>query len=250
MSTSIRRVPALSALALAGVLALTGCGPAATGAATSKASTTTTKAASKPAADVLYKQARESALAASSVHLKGDMMSDGEHLMLDLAGTKAGDVTGSVGAGAEGTFELRRVGGAVYMRSTKEYWRKNAGAEVAQMIGNKYFKLPADAAKGMDDLTVTSLLKSMFEDKSMPAFAKLTTKVEASTVNGQAAWVLSDRVGGDEAHLYIAADDTHHLLRVSMPTGKDKGTMDFTEWDAVQPIAAPTASQIAKIPGM
>jgi len=248
MPMSMRRVPAVPALALAGVLALTACGPAASGSA--KGSTTTTKAASKPAADVLYNKARASALAATSVHLKGDMTSDGEHMVLDLAGTKSGDVIGSVGMGNEGTFELRRVGGTVYLRSTKEYWKKNAGAEAAQMIGDKYFKLPAEAAKGMDDLTVASLLKSMFEDENMPAFAKLTTRVEAGTVNGQDAWVLSDRVGGDDAKLYIAADDTHHLLRVSMPTGKDKGTMDFTEWDAVQPITQPAASQIAKIPGM
>ncbi|GAA1249660.1 hypothetical protein [Oryzihumus leptocrescens] len=247
MPMSLRRVPALPALALAGVLALTACGPAASGSAKGS---TTTKAASKPAADVLYNKARESALAATSVHLKGDMTSDGEHLLLDIAGTKAGDVTGSVGAGTEGTFELRRVGGTVYLRSTKEYWTKNAGAEAAQMIGDKYFKLPADAAKDMNDLTVTSLLKSMFEDKDMPAFAKLTTKVEAGSVNGQDAWVLSDRVGGDEAKLYISTDDAHHLLRVAMPTGKDKGTMDFTEWDAVKPITEPSASQIAKIPGM
>ncbi|MGZ4628849.1 hypothetical protein [Oryzihumus sp.] len=249
MPMSMRRVPAVPVLALAGVLALTACGPAASGSAKGSASTTT-KAPSKPSAEVLYSKARASALAASSVHLKGDMTSDGEHLLLDLAGTKAGDVTGSVGAGNEGTFELRRVGGTVYLRSTKEYWKKNAGAEAAQMIGDKYVKLPADAAEGMDDLTVTSLLKSMFEDKSMPAFAKLTTRVEAGTVNGQDAWVLSDRVGGDDAKLYIAADETHHLLRVSVPTGKDKGTMDFTEWDAVNPITTPAASQVAKIPGM
>ena len=249
MTSSLRRALTPVALAAAGVLTvagLTACGPAASDSAKAGART----APAKPAADVLYKKARASALAAKSVHFKGDMTTDGQHMVLDLAGTKSGDVNGSIGMASDGTFELRRVAGTTYLRSTQEYWKKNAGAEAARMIGTKYIKLPADSAKDMNDLSVTGLLKSMFEDESMPTFAKLTTKVEAGTVNGQDAWVLSDRVGGEDAKLYVSADGAYHVLRIAMPKGKDKGTMDFTEWDAVKPITVPRASQIATIPGM
>ena len=198
MTSSLRRALTPVALAAAGVLTvagLTACGPAASDSAKAGART----APAKPAADVLYKKARASALAAKSVHFKGDMTTDGQHMVLDLAGTKSGDVNGSIGMASDGTFELRRVAGTTYLRSTQEYWKKNAGAEAARMIGTKYIKLPADSAKDMNDLSVTGLLKSMFEDESMPTFARLTTKVEAGTVNGQDAWVLSDRVGGEDA---------------------------------------------------
>ena len=248
MHSPIRRASTLTALAAAGLLTLTGltaCGSSAAG------TTAAPKASAKkpvPSVGDLYTKARESAKAAKSVHLKGQMTESGESMKIDLAGIRGGDTVGTVSM-KDGTFEIRRVGSTVYMKSTADYWKKNAGAEAAEMIGNKYLKLPADAAKDMDEFTVGALLDGIFEDESLSTVDKLASKVEETTVNGQPAYLLSERLDPNGAKIYLAADGTAHLLRIVGPKD-DPGSMDFSEWDAVTAATAPAASQIAKIPGM
>ena len=71
---------------------------------------------------------------------------------------------------------------------------------------------------------------------------------EWADVAGVPAYVLTDRVGGENGKLYISADGQSNLLRI-VRLKANSGTLDFTEWNAVAPMSAPAASEVGKIPG-
>ena len=79
--------------------------------------------------------------------------------------------------------------------------------------------------------------------KTCPLPSQLSTKVVKTEVNGAPAYLMTTKVG-DDAKIYVSADGKARLLRVEGPKGQ-LGTWDFTEWDAVTPVAAPAADQVA-----
>jgi hypothetical protein len=233
-------------VAVAVVLSLTGCikinktDNAKTG--SSPAVTSATKEV--PTAKVLYDAMRKNVTAAKSVRIKGEITSAGKKMKIDIAGDRDGTNTramlndGTVGA------ELLTVGATTYIKADAAYWAKNGSPAVAKIAAGKYIKLPAGA--GTNDLKVATLLDGVFT-KDLPLSGMLQ-KVETADVAGVPAYVLTDKVGGENGKLYISADGQSNLLRIVSLKAKS-GTLDFTEWNAVAPMSAPPASEVVKIPG-
>lgn len=99
----------------------------------------------------------------------------------------------------------------------------------------------------MGDFRVGTLLDQVFAE-DISTSDQLNTKVQTTEVDGVPAYLLTTKVGGD-AKIFVSADGKARLLRVEGPKTQP-GTLVFTQWDAVAPVSAPSADQLATIPGM
>ena len=198
-----------------------------------------------PSAAEVYQQMRTSAAAAKSVHIKGSFIDNGKKLQLDIAGDRAGTNSKVIANDGTDTVEVLTVNGSYYFKADAAFWNKNGGAAVAKLTAGKYVKVPAAAATGMGNLKVGSLLDQIFAT-NISAVQNLTTNVDKTEVAGVPAYLLTDKIGSNGGKIYTTADGRARLLRLEGP----KGSMNFTQWDAVSPMSPPTADQIANVPGL
>jgi phage tail sheath protein FI len=203
-------------------------------------------------ASALFQRLRKNSAAAKSVRIKGSITNDATTtskamtVKVDIAGDRAGKNLQAIVNDGTGAIEILTVGGQTYLKADKAYWTKNGTAAIAKLAAGKYIKVPAASAAGMSDLTVGKLLDQIFA-KDISAEGKLNTNVTKTVVNGIPAYLMTTKA--DATKIYVSADGQTRLLRVEGPTGK-LGSLDFTEWDAVAPVSAPPANQLATVPGL
>ena len=94
--------------------------------------------------------------------------------------------------------------------------------------------------------TLGKLLDQLFATNISTA-DKLNTKVKKTVVNGVPAYLMTTKA--DDTKIYVSADGKALLMRVVGSKGQQT-TLDFTEWNAVPPMSAPAADQLAKMPGL
>ena len=246
MTTSLRRV-ATTVAAVAIATSIAACGSSSPSAGKTGSSTSTPSPTKKPGAGAVYKQARQSALAAKSGHVSGTVSEEGSSTSIDLRGAVDGsNQKVTFAAPAEGTFTLLTVGGKNWVQGDKKFWTTNADAATATQLTGKYVAVPASQAKDFGDTNLKGLLTEMFSDKSLSALESLATAVTETDVNGIKAYVLQDK-GTDDGQVFVTADGKAQLLKIVGPKD-DAGTLTFSEWDAVPPFSAPPASQVVTSP--
>lgn len=247
-----RRVSCL-ALGAALTLGLSACSsstPAVKTAPSSPASATASGTVGNSVPELLQ-QMRKSSAAAKSVRVKGTIINNAStakavKLQIDIAGDRAGkNMQGIVNDGS-GAIEILTAGGQTYLKADTAYWTKNGSAAIAKLAAGKYIKVPATSAAGVSGLTVGTLLDEIFA-KDMADPSKLNNKVEKADVAGVPAYLMTTKKDGTK--IYVSADGQARLLRV-VSSKNQQGTVEFTEWNAVKPVSAPQADQLATIPGL
>ena len=198
-----------------------------------------------PSATEVYQQMRTSAAAVKSVHIKGSFIDNGKKLQIDVAGDRAGTNSRVIANDGTDTVEILTVNGSYYFKADAAFWTKNGGAAVAKLTAGKYVKVPAASATGMGNLKIGTLLDQIFAT-NMSAVQNLTTNVDKTEVAGVPAYLLTDKIGSSGGKIYTTADGRARLLRLEGP----KGSVNFTQWDAVPPMSPPSADQIANVPGL
>jgi len=235
-------------LAAAVAIALSACASTTTDKAKPSGSSSAASAATTaPSAATVYQQMRTSGAAAKSVHIKGAFTDKGQKLQIDIAGDRAGKNMKALVDDGNGQVEILAAAGDVYIKGDAAYWTKNGSAAIAKVAAGKYVKVPAGSAASLDDLKVGTLLDQIVAS-DMSTADKLNTNVQTTSVDGVRAYLLTTKVGGD-AKIFVSADGKARLLRVEGPKTQP-GTLVFTQWDAVAPVSAPSADQLATIPGM
>jgi hypothetical protein len=167
-------------------------------------------------------------------------------LNINIAGDRAGKNMRAIINDGTGEIEILTTGGQTYLKADAAYWTKNGTAAIAKQAAGKYIKVPAASAAGVGALTVGSLLDQIMA-KDMSATSKVDTKVEKTNVNGVPAYAMTTKSDGTK--IFVSADGQARLLRVE-GSKNQPGTVDFTEWNAVPPVSAPPADQLANIPGL
>lgn len=244
MSFTRHRRTSYLALAAAVALGLSACASTTTDKAKPSATSAATTA---PSAATVYQQMRTSGAAAKSVHIKGAFTDKGQKLQIDIAGDRAGKNMRALVNDGNGQVEILAAAGNVYIKGDAAYWTKNGSAAIAKVAAGKYVKVPAGSAASLDDLKVGTLLDQIVAS-DMSTADKLNTNVQTTNVDGVRAYLMTAKVGGD-AKIFVSADGKARLLRVEGPKTQP-GTLVFTQWDAVAPVSAPSADQLATIPGM
>ncbi len=173
---------------------------------------------------------------ATSVHLAGNLRSNGTAVGLDVSMNRSGAFTGSIDN--EGTrLELVDTGKHVYVKVTSAFLKlSGAEASACQRACGKFVAAPAGLAKSIGgDLTMEKLLGNVRQ--ALPSYVK----AGMTTITGQQALVLR---GSDGSTLYVAATGTRYLLRAVAPKPDNAGALNFNEWNAVAAITAPPASEV------
>jgi hypothetical protein len=223
-----RLLPALVVLVLA--VASAGCGGG------TKGNGEATKTANQVVAD-----AKAAAVSAKAVHVAGAITDAGQALTLDITIVK--------GEGGQGTmsesglkFDIIRVGNKAYIKGSRAFLRKFAGAAGAQLLRGKW--LQGSATTG--DLAALAPLTDITQlfNGALGSHGKLENAGETE-FKGQKVVAIKDTTEGGT--LYVASTGTPYP--VAIVGGKDQGTITFDKWNDTVSITAPKgAVDMSKLP--
>jgi hypothetical protein len=215
-----RLAPTMRASALALLLAVTllaGCG-------SSKKAEQENGEASKPATRVLA-DANAAATNASSAHVSGHIESDGTPIGLDLSTVRGKGATGSMSTNGV-SFDLVRVGDTIYIRGSDAFYKRFAGAAVAQLLHGKWIKAPATHGR-LRSLAQLTSLDALFAGISSH-HGKLANDGK-TTYKGQQ--VVAIRDVSDNSKLYVAATGKPYPVAIVGGKKGESGAIAFDEWN-------------------
>jgi hypothetical protein len=198
--------------------------------------------ASKSATDILA-AATAAADSASSVHVSGSAVDNGTPFVIDLHIV--------AGKGGEGrlsekgvSFDLVRIGPDAYIKGTKAFYTKFAGAGAAQLLQGKWLKAPATTGQLAALTPLTDIHK--FITKALSNHGALS-KTGTTTINGQQVVGVKDTTKGGV--LYVATTGKPYPVEIT-GGGTTTGTLMFTDWNKAVALAAPAnAVDISKLKG-
>ncbi|MDC7337049.1 hypothetical protein [Streptomyces lydicus] len=235
LATSRRRAALKGAACVGLVAALAGCGGQDPDAGTNGVG-------KLPAAKIQAK-ARAAAEHAETVHLSGNVVSQGRTFKLDMSLAKDG-AKGELTTKAA-TFQLLRVGDALYLKADAAFWAGEKGGSTggnggaaAQKLGGKYVKVPAadPVYKRFSGFTdKDTLLASL-----LGLHGKLATG-DRSDIDGTRTVRLTAGAGAGGT-LDVSLEGTPYPLRLQRAGGA--GVVRLAEWGRSVDLRAPSKDQV------
>jgi hypothetical protein len=246
------RVLGITALGAAAALTLSSCGN------------------SVPALEEVWPEVNESIQNAQSVAIEGNVTQGGEDMAVNIAGQI--DDSSYSGSVSMGEAHMDVIGDAenTYIKPNEAFFEQMGGAPLQELVGDKWLELPAEEG----GFTMSTFWSSFSED--IPAadeFGDSEYTREAVDHNGEEVYKYSgtSTENGEPVAIYITKEN--QLVRVEVQQGKDDssaestdeasaspeaspasdtgtGTVDFSDWDAVEPVEMPAKGEIFAVPGM
>jgi len=214
---------ALLAVVLA-ALALAGCG--------SSSSSGGSGIESKSAQEIL-EATKQAASSATSVHIKGSIVTGGKPISLDMQLLRGKGGKGTISQ--EGfTIQLVQTGGAVYINGSAAFYKHVSGTAAAALLQGKWLKAPANSGELASLAELTDLGKLI--DTALAGHGSNVTKGGTSTVEGQKAVELKD--GDKGGTLYVSATGKPYPLQITK-SGSESGKVVFNSWDQPVTLEAP-----------
>ena len=191
--------------------------------------------ASKPADRVLA-DANAAAASANSAHVSGSLESGGTPITLDLSTVRGKGAKGSMSTNGL-KFDLVRIGDTLYIRGSDAFYKRFAGAAVAQLLHDKWLKAPATRGR-LRSLAPLTSLRGLFSVVSSH-HGKLandgTTKYQ-----GDSVVVLRDT--SDNSKLYVAATGKPYPVAIVGGKKGQSGTITFDDWNKPVSLTAPSGA--------
>lgn len=227
-------------------LALAGCGGSSTPAASPSPSKTDNGVAALSAQEILNKS--DAAVKnQSSVHMKAEGTQNGEPLAFDFSVTKTSGGSGSLTMGKAGQAEFVVNETSIWLKASKEFWTSNFNAATAELIGNRWLKVPASNESyaylktfGSYDSTMSDFMKPKGEiSKGAPV-----------DLNGQPAVILKS----SEGEMWIATTGEPLPLQqkgTSASPGADSHVITASEWGTATVATPPPENDtidVSKLP--
>src|SRR5579875_17953 len=217
----MRRTIELSALALAASLGL----PAMSAAAQVPEQSKT--------AGQIFADAMAATSKVKDFHVSGRIVQGSQLVVLNLSMSKTGGGGSVQVKGA--TLELVDNQKYLYMKADAASWkifsRGQAGASAAQLLANKWLKVP------VGNPSFSSFANFTFSDKflaEMTAGKHRLVKGGVTTYGGRPAVALTDTLRTGK--IYIALSSPHYLLGIAADNASGKGSVQFTDFgDAPMP---------------
>jgi hypothetical protein len=188
--------------------------------------------ASKPALRVLA-DAKSAATSASSVHVSGNIVSDGTPIRLDLSMAGGKGAKGSMSTNGL-RFDLVRIGDTAYIRGSDAFYQHFAGAGIAQLLHGKWLK--ASIVEGrfrtLAPLTSIGLL-----------FARVSAGHGTLVNEGKTVYkgqqVVAIRDSSDNSKLFVSATGKPYPVALVGGAKGRSGTITFGDWNASVSLTAP-----------
>jgi hypothetical protein len=221
---------------------------------------------SVPALEDVWPEVSESIQNAKSVEIDGNVTQGGQDMSVTMAGQI--DDSSYSGSVSMGDAQVEVVGNAenTYMKPNGAFYEEMGGAPLQDLVGEKWLEVPADEG----GFTMSTFWSS-FSDEIPAAdeFGDSEYTREAVEHNGEEVYKYSgtSAENGEPVAIYITKDNK--LVRVEVQQGEDgegatdeasaspdagsdsgTGTVDFANWDAVEPVEMPADAEVFAIPGM
>jgi hypothetical protein len=172
---------------------------------------------------------------AKSVHLAGNVTSDGQQIKLDLL------LTGSDSKGtltiSGNDVQLIRIGDDVYIKGDPDFLKQIAGskgAEVADQLNGKWLKAGSAQKDSFDAFSIDGFANLLKADSSTNA------TVRQSELNGAKVVVVTQK---DGSALSIANTGPAYPLLLDSK-GDDGGNVTFSDYNAAVSVTAPSSSDV------
>ncbi|MEV4559369.1 hypothetical protein AB0K51_20590 [Kitasatospora sp. NPDC049285] len=247
------RFLAVTMLSALGVSAVAACGPDDGGskdAAAPKASASASPSAaaggleSLSVGDIL-KKSQAAGAKVTSVKLTFKLKMDASTTMTGaVAEDGKGNCAGKIGFEGKGQADILRQGATLYLKPDTAFLNAFAPGSSA-VVGGKYMKLGADAAKAKEFATFCDLglqtLKQVGQNDDGSDVAG--TKSGGKQVDGVKALIIKDQDAGTAAEIAIAEEGEPYVLSL-ITTGDDQGSMQFSDFDKPVTVTVPPAAQV------
>jgi hypothetical protein len=217
------RVTALVLVLTAALLA--GCG-------STKKTAKANGEASKPPNRV-FADAQAAAESASSVHVSGQVASNGTPIHLDLSMAGAKGAKGSMSTNGL-QFDVVRIGDTAYIHGSDAFYQHYAGAAIAQLLHGKWLKasIVSGRFRSLAPLTSIRLL-----------FAKVASSHGKLVNDGKTTYkgeqVVAIRDTSDNSKLYVAATGKPYPIAIVGSKKSQSGTIAFGDWNESVSLTAP-----------
>ncbi|WP_217242397.1 hypothetical protein [Streptomyces sp. AC555_RSS877] len=194
----------------------------------------------------IAERAMEATTGASSLRMKGDIPDEesGGTLQIDMALDKKGECAGTMSVGGQGEAELIKTGDTVYMKYDEAFLRAQSEGEsqadteaAVELLAGKWTRMSAKGQDAQDIASFCDLATVLGDAEDGRSDA---TRGKTTTVDGAPAIVLREKDGKDRYTLYVATEGEPYLLRVDNTSGKDAGTLTFTDFDEPVPAQRPS----------
>jgi len=234
MGRSARAIAAGAAACAAIVIA--GCGGSGT---TSSPSTPAPGATTGPSSAALLTAMAASVRQANSVHIAGQLTSNGVPISVDLNMHRNGDVSGTISQNGA-PFEVLGLNGTTYIKATPAFLRAvKAPASTCAVVCGKWLKLtPSQASQLTGDLSMSSLTAPLSSGQ-MPKL----TNTGAKTVGGQTAWGLRAANGST---LYVSSVSPHYPVAATTG-GTPNEAVRYSQWNSAPKPVAPPANEVLNL---
>jgi hypothetical protein len=193
--------------------------------------------ASKSATQVL-KDATAAATHAKSVRISGTLTSGGKTISLDLKIANGKGATGTMSVNGAG-FALVTLAGKAYIRASDAFYKQfagPAGAAAAKLLHGKWLEGSATTGQ-LASLAAFTNLSQLFNQ--VASVHGTLTNNGATTYQGHSAVAIHS--AAQNGTLYVAATGKPYPLAL-VATGKNKGSIAFSDWNASVSISAPSGA--------
>jgi hypothetical protein len=228
----------LAAAVVVAALALGACGGSQSATKNTQPAKPTDNGVAAKSGQNILKAATAGFRSATSVHVIGRLKEQGDTVTLDL---RLGQTTaqGSVTIGGA-KLRILRAGRRLYLRG-RGFWEKAAGAQVANLVGERWVLAPESGSGGQAFAgLVRFTLVSGFADEVL-TLKGTATKGGTGTVDGKPAVAVKSSEGDS---LWVATSGTPYPLRLE-PSQPDAGErLDLREYNAPVPVTTPPADAL------
>lgn len=217
-----------------------------------------------PALEDVWPEVSESIENATSVAIDGSMTQDGRDLTVAISGQI--DDSSYGGHIAMDGSEIDVVGNKefTYMKPNAAFYEELGGAQLQDMVGDQWLEMPAEQG----GFTMSSLWDSFTgEIPSADDFGESEYTAEVVDLNDEEVYKYTSTSEDSDEPVSVYISQDHQLMRVEAQGGTSDeasaspsaspddtstgtGTMDFSQWDAVDPVDMPADEEIFEIPGM
>jgi hypothetical protein len=196
-------------------------------------------------ADEILAAARTALLRASSVHAKGDLVSDGTPYTIDMRMVRGTGAAGRMSVQGKG-LHLVRIGDTAYVQPDSAFLRSATNsASSVRLLSGTYFKVTARKSALFAPFVALTDAEQAFGSTLAPTGA--VTKGTVTRLNKvRVLDLLVD--GGKSGHVFVALAGPPYPLRIVYGSSA-RQHVDLDRYGARVKLAAPPASKVRSVPG-
>jgi hypothetical protein len=226
---------AVAALAVIGVLALTGgCGG-------SDDDDGGDSDFAKQSGDKIAADAKADMKDLDEVTFNGEITSEGDTITLDVQASSAGDCTGSIGISG-GSAEILAKDGTNWFKPDEAFWRANApdtADAIISAVGDKWvLDTDSNFAQFCD---LDAFFDNLFKDEEGASKYETTGTDE---VDGEKVVKVEQSDDKGTSVGYVRIDGDHYLLKLERTEGDEPGHLEFSDFDKEFDVTAPADEDV------